>query len=76
MSSFEDCRKVRDCRNREQEEEEHELEELRIPITVTGNSLAIILQCEECSEAALKICKRECKCGKESKKSNKKCKKC
>lgn len=63
MSVFEDCDKLRHDRNYTAPLN-HETEEIRIPITLVGSSLAIVLECPECSSKH-NLCKKEKKCKKE-----------
>lgn len=60
MSQFEDCRKL--CNDRKKVEElEEECIPVRIPIVVTGTSLAIVIQCDECSDK-YDLCAKKKKC--------------
>ena len=61
MSHFEDCKRL--CEDRRQLEEEEEDTPIRVPITVVGTSLAIVVQCEECSKKK-NLCKKDKKCDK------------
>lgn len=50
MSLFEDCDKINQERIISNRDDRREIEEIRIPITVVGSSLAIVIQCPDCSE--------------------------
>ena len=65
MSQFDDCNNTR--RERDYYCKEEKVTEVRIPITVTGSGLAIVLECSECSKEH-NLCKEL--------KKEKKCKKC